>query len=157
MSRDKGAVVAALRAGLEAELDAATAVAQMASDEATHAESKAENKYDTRGTEASYLAAGQARRVAELRQLVAWFERLVARRMTVAGAGALVHVSDDGGDRWCLLAPGGGGASVDVGGEVQLISVTSPLGRALLGLEEGDDGEWDTPGGLRSVEVVEVL
>ena len=34
--------------------------------EATHEQSKAENKYDTRGLEASYLARRQAKQVAEV-------------------------------------------------------------------------------------------
>src|SRR5689334_24770651 len=34
--------------------------------EATHESSKAENKYDTRGLEAAYLAGGQARQAAEI-------------------------------------------------------------------------------------------
>ena len=40
--------------------------ARAAHDEATHESSKAENKYDTRGLEAAYLAGGQARQAREI-------------------------------------------------------------------------------------------
>jgi hypothetical protein len=42
--------------------------------EATQEESKAENKYDTRGLEASYLAGAQAKRVEELQAVLAVFK-----------------------------------------------------------------------------------
>jgi hypothetical protein len=51
---------------LTADLSLYFKAASAARDEATHEQSKAENKYDTRGLEASYLARGQARQVAEL-------------------------------------------------------------------------------------------
>lgn len=34
-----------------------------------------------------------------------------------------------------------------------LISTTSPIGRALMGKEEGDEVEVDTPGGLKTFEI----
>lgn len=37
-----------------------------------------------------------------------------------------------------------------------MISVSSPIARALIGKEEGDVAEVQTPGGLRSLEIVEV-
>src|SRR2546423_4762650 len=40
--------------------------ARAAHAEATHESSKAENKYDTRGLEAAYLAGGQARQAKEI-------------------------------------------------------------------------------------------
>src|SRR5262245_51167667 len=47
--------------------------------EATHEQSKAEDKYDTRGLEASYLARGQSRQAAELEQSIAQFRALPLR------------------------------------------------------------------------------
>jgi len=37
------------------------------------------------------------------------------------------------------------------------ISVTSPIGRALIGKEEGEEVEVHTPGGLRSYEILRIL
>jgi transcription elongation factor GreA len=36
------------------------------------------------------------------------------------------------------------------------ISLTSPLGQALLGREEGDEIKFHTPGGARNLEIVEI-
>ena len=53
---------------LEVDLDVLQRAAQTAYEAATHEENVAENKYDTLGLEASYLATGQARRVEQIRQ-----------------------------------------------------------------------------------------
>ncbi|MCB9683097.1 MAG: transcription elongation factor GreAB [Alphaproteobacteria bacterium] len=129
----KSAVVAAVRAALQAALDAALDGARTARDEATHGESKAENKYDTRGLEASYLAAGQGARVVELRGALAG---LVHPGSGVVGVGALVQLDDSA---WYYVATGGGGVRVHADGvDVCVLTPDAPLGRALLGLGEGD-------------------
>src|SRR6059058_1887743 len=53
--------------------------ARAAHAEATHESSKAENKYDTRGLEAAYLAGGQARQAKETLDSIALYEALVTR------------------------------------------------------------------------------
>ena len=153
-------MIEALRASLAVELLAVERVAAMARDEATGEETKSEGKYDTRATEASYLARGQAWRVAELRRLVAWFEVLDAEESSqTVRLGSLVQV---GGHRsgWLFLAPVGG-LAVDVEGEgttvrVRVISPDSPLGAALVDLEAGDGFEVESPQGPVEYEVIEV-
>src|SRR3989441_8418533 len=51
---------------LMASLDTLEKAARASHAEATHESSKAENKYDTRGLEAAYLASGQARQAREI-------------------------------------------------------------------------------------------
>jgi transcription elongation factor GreA len=41
--------------------------------------------------------------------------------------------------------------------EKGLLSVTSPIGRALVGKEEGDVVELKTPGGTKELEIIEIL
>ncbi len=140
---DHAHVVRALRESVHQTLQTGLAMASAAYDEATHAESKAENKYDTRGLEASYLAAGQAVRIAALRRVSAFFDQLgdgVATEGVAAGLGALVALEDaQGVVRWSFVAPDGGGITVVVDGvEVRVITRDSPLGEALLGAVEGD-------------------
>lgn len=130
---DKVAAVAAVLTALREELAALDQVTRMAVDEATSAESKAENKWDTRGLESSYLAAGQGERMVALRRLVGFFEAEPAVR--------LVGVENDAPETaWFLLAPEGGGRRVVVDG-VPLVVVTpgSPAGAALVGVSVGDD------------------
>ena len=125
----------------------------MARDEVGNNETKSEGKYDTRSTEASYLARGQAWRVVELRRLVAWVEGFAPRRCAECTIGALVHVEPGG---WIFLAPVGGHAVEVDGVRVRVISPASPLGEAMAELEEGDGFLVETPRGEVEHEVLAV-
>ena len=61
---NKRAIIKKIIAKLTGELEVYFRAAQYARDEATHEQNKAENKYDTRGLEASYLARGQSKQAA---------------------------------------------------------------------------------------------
>ena len=37
-----------------------------------------------------------------------------------------------------------------------MISISSPIARALIGKEEGDVAEVNTPGGIRALEIIEI-
>ena len=71
---------------------------------------------------------------------------------TTVRFGATVVVANEAGEErtWRIY----GVDEVDV--EQGVISWKSPLGRSLLGREEGDEATWEAPGGARSVEIVEV-
>lgn len=64
---------------LQDDLQIILRAAQTAYETATHEENIAENKYDTLGLEAAYLAAGQSRRVEEIRQALSLWQSLVLR------------------------------------------------------------------------------
>jgi len=154
----KDPTVDALCEAIAAELHSMESMAEMARDEATSAETKAEGKYDTRATEASYLARGQAWRIAELRKLRSWLMTDSARAPTVPPCvqiGALVRV-DGARSEWLYVAPVGGGKALVNGTTVRIVSLVSPLGAAMEGLEVGDGFEVDTPRGRREYEVVAV-
>ena len=61
---------------LATELEGYARSARAAHAEATDEQSKAENKYDTRGLEASYLAHGQSRQAAETAEALEQFAAL---------------------------------------------------------------------------------
>lgn len=125
-------VIEALRRTLQDELSSLERTMQMAVDEATSGESRAENKYDTRATEASYLAAGQGERVLALRRLVALFN---AEEVGVD----LYGLQGDDGPAWFLLAPDGGGRRAQIDGtEVVVVTRASPVGAALVAGRVGD-------------------
>lgn len=156
MKPDKPQIVATLRASLVEELAALERVGATAAEEAVTEEAKSENEYDTRATEASYLARGLASRIAELRQVVAWFSSFDANKPlpdTTVQVGALVEL--DGGE-WLFFAPAGGGTVQAGGKKIKLVSRSSPLGAALVGLEAGDAAEFDTPRGILEREIVGV-
>jgi transcription elongation GreA/GreB family factor len=148
---DKAALRTELVAALEEALAAARAAHATAIEGATHPESKAENDKDTRGLEQSYLARGVAQRVVDLEAAVADVTRLELR--TFAGGApiamsALVTVDEDGAEQRFFLAPAGGGTVLS--GNVQVVTTSSPLGRALLGKRVDDDVELKLPGKTRA-------
>ena len=129
---------------LQADLRIAKDALRASHEAATHAESKAENKYDTRGLEAAYLADGQRRRVAEIEAALASYRNLPVRDLTnePIRLGALVSLELGDSCRWVFLGPDAAGLSVTMGQtEVLVNSPHAPLGRALLGCREGDEGE----------------
>lgn len=157
MTPDKARVVDAFRARVAEDLAALRKMAEHARDEATGTESRAENQYDTRATEASYLAAGQGRRLLALRGLADWLAQLdPAPAIERVALGALVALRRASGTEWVLFAPEGGPTVTVDGVEVRLISVHSPTGAVLDGLGSGECDEIDTPRGPVEVEVTTV-
>jgi len=129
---------------LNADLAIAKAALAASHEAATHSESKAENKYDTRGLEAAYLADGQRRRVHEIETALASYRNLAVRSHAneAITLGALVLLESPGQGRCVFLGPDAAGLTVTVENqEVLVISPRSPLGRALLGSREGGDAE----------------
>lgn len=138
----KSALLAQISAHLEQELVVVTRAAEVASAAATHAEAKPENKYDTRGLEASYLAGAQRERAAELTAQIQRLKSLSPRTFTAEdpiAAGALVELDLDGTRSLCFLTLVGAGVPLRHEGRAVLaITTQSPLGRALLGKRAGD-------------------
>lgn len=134
--------------------------AKSARAEATDPQSRAENKYDTRGLEASYLAAGQVRQVMELESAIAAFEALAVRKFTAGegiGLGALVELRQNGAPMLYFIGPAAGGTEVQVGKlEVLVITPQSPLGGQLQGHRAGDQFELVIGGAKRRAEVLRV-
>ena len=118
--------------------------AREAHETATHEENIAENKYDTLGLEAAYLATGQARRAEAIRQAMARWRQFRPRPCDASKGiqlGALVCLVDsEDKELHLFLGPDGGSMKLVSGAQlVQVISSESPLGRAMLGKSEGDE------------------
>ncbi|NWB53623.1 GreA/GreB family elongation factor [Pseudomonas sp. F8002] len=146
---------------LAVDLDVAQRAAQTAYETATHEENIAENKYDTLGLEASYLAAGQARRVEEIKQALTLCQNMQLRAyddQRGIEVGALLGLVDENDrQQWLFLAPDGAGLKVDVVGQpVTVITPRSPLGKSLLGKFEGDEVEILVGGARQQFAVTEV-
>ena len=111
--------------------------------EATDEQSKAENKYDTRGLEASYLARGQSRQAAELAQAIEQFQKLPDRQCGPHGKidlGAVVALKGRRETATYLIGPRAGGTEVPFEGlEVLVITAESPLGAQLMGHKAGEE------------------
>jgi transcription elongation GreA/GreB family factor len=139
---NKRALIKKIIARLTDELEVYFRAAQASRAEATHEQSKAENKYDTRGLEASYLARGQSRQAAEIQGAIAAFEKLDARNFGAGepiDVGAFVELAFDGETTAYFIGPRAGGTEVlHDKREVLVITPQSPLGEQLLGRKQGD-------------------
>jgi transcription elongation GreA/GreB family factor len=146
---NKALLIEKLEAELRRELETLSAAARTAHEAATHAESRAEDRHDTRGLEASYLAGAQAARAAEIERQIQILQQL-PRGATPPGSkissGTLVELESGGIQSFCLLSPTGGGLSFTLEGvRVQVITPQSPLGEALLGSSPGETIELEAP------------
>ncbi|WP_410953657.1 transcription elongation factor GreAB [Pseudomonas sp. S1(2024)] len=141
---DKPSLLAQIVATLEHDQDVLTRAAQTAYEAATAEENIAENKYDTLGLEASYLATGQARRSAEIRKALLTYQQLLLRDYDPARGvqvSNLVTLEDeDGGQRRLFLGPEAAGLKIGEGdGLVTVITPRSPLGQQLVGKKVDDE------------------
>ncbi len=139
---NKSALIRRIVVQLSQELELLTKAARAAHAEATHDSSKAENKYDTRGLEASYLARGQSKQAAEVVQAINEFESLPARIFTAGegiNVGALVELKSKTETALYFVGPRAGGTEVRQGNqEVLVITPQSPLGSQLVGRKQGE-------------------
>lgn len=146
---------------LQCDLLIAQRAAQTAYEAATDKANIAENKYDTLGLEASYLATGQARRLTEVQQALAALQQLPTSDFDPQRGiqlGALVLLADAGQQRWLLLAPDAAGLKIHTGErEIILITPRSPIGQRLLGLAPGDVFSLQIGAQLQHLEVLQAL
>ena len=147
---------------LEQELSTITKAAFAARDAAISEEAKAENKYDTRGLEASYLAGAQAKRASELRETISKLKknkvRLYSEDEAIQGL-ALVRVEDEDGEaKQFFIVPAEGGAKIHVESQVYfLVTPESPIGQSLWNLKQGDEFEFTLKGEKQFFEIVSVV
>lgn len=157
---DKRTALTQLREALDAEVARGTRQARDAAEAATHEDNRPEGDKDMRSTEASYIARGQAARVAEVEEA-----RILLAAMPVKSfepgaaieASAIVNVEQGKRNVLYFIVAGAGGQRLEVAGKVLMtLTTVSPLGRALLGLSEGDEAEVSTPQGVRHYVVLGV-
>lgn len=135
--------------------------ARAAHETATHEENIAENKYDTLGLEAAYLATGQARRADAIREAMAQWRQFRPPAYDASKGiqlGALVCLVDaDDRQQQLFLGPPGGSMKLLCGDRiVQVISSEAPLARALLGKCEGDEVSLQIASARQTFEVLRV-
>jgi transcription elongation GreA/GreB family factor len=141
---NKAALLTRIVEALETDMEVLRRAAQTAYETATAEENIAENKYDTLGLEASYLATGQARRTVEIRQALLIYQQLVLRHYDpVRGIqiGSLVILEDEAGaQRQVFLGPEAAGLKIgEADALVTVITPRSPLGQQLVGKKVDDE------------------
>lgn len=159
---EKSKVLAQLHNMIKEEIEVTTRAAHSAHEAATHSELVAENKYDTKGLEASYLAGAQARRANELQKLLDELEIFQKRelpRTSTASIGSLVKLSnDDSIESWVFILPSQGGYKIEIDKtHIQTITPQSPIGKALLGKSIDDELEIAKKDAPSFYDVLEIL
>ena len=168
---NKAAVIQKILEVLRSELETYVRAAKFSHAEATAEENRAENKYDTRGLEASYLAAGQANKVAELESALETFEGLKEQPASDAvEIGSLIELQQDGFVEWYFVGPTAGGTEIEIddtevkrikapraGKSVLVITPESPLGSQIMGLEAGAKASLELGGQTQKAVVQAVL
>ena len=139
---NKRALIEKIIAQLADEVASYARSARASQAEATDEQSQPENKYDTRGLEAAYLAHGQSRQAAEMEEAVEQFHSMTVRDFGAEDAidlGALVEVDRQGKSARYFIGPRAGGTEISHAGKtVLVITPQSPLGRQLMGARAGD-------------------
>lgn len=157
---DKRAVLQALVERLASEVARAKAHALDAAEGATHEDNRAEGDKDMRSTEASYIARGHAQRTAQLEQALTRLSHLELVDFEPTDeikSTALIELEHNQRRSLYLLLPVAGGEQIVMGGAtIQSLTLSSPLGRALVGQNVGDEVEIESPQGARVYEVVSV-
>lgn len=156
MTPAKPSVIEAILEKLDSDLAVAISAAENARDTATSKENIAENKYDTLGLEAAYLAHGQsnrAQRLAEERSALAALSRESDSETVVLGSLVSV-IREDDSTKWVFVGPGAAGLTLTVESqEIVVVTRESPLGSNLWGLSVYDVARVN---GVE-LEVVEIL
>ncbi|MEO5668841.1 MAG: GreA/GreB family elongation factor [Bdellovibrionota bacterium] len=149
-----------LSKSFEDDLQTLVSSAESAHEAATHAESRADNKYDTRGLEASYLAGAQAARAQEIRKLLGICQTFKAKAFSSSdeiAIGAIVEIENETAKQLLFLVPFAGGRSVTVEGKkINIVSSASPLGDELIGRKQGDAFEVEMRGRQVDYEILSV-
>ena len=161
---DKKTVHQAITDALLQRFETAKWAAKQAYDAATNEESVAENKYDTFGLEASYLAHGQSKRVLECEKDWLLFNKKPHD----------IFNDNDAIELWCLVAleviapvnevekyffisPCAGGLTVKINDKsIYLVTISSPVGKALLGKMVGEEVELMQNGKQTAYEITSI-
>ena len=141
------------------EIDKAKEIFENTKEFASEDDMQAESKWDTRSTEAKFLASGQQQRLEELKQELKLLEDIEIPETTdTVSIGSLVKIGFNGTIRNYFMSPTAGGTQIKSGDEaVLVISVFSPLGAEAIGLEAGEEFEVETPKENRIYKVEEII
>ncbi len=159
---NKKSILDAISNALLQRFETAKWAANQAHEAATSKESIAENKYDTFGLEASYLAHGQSQRVLECEEdWLSFTKANFSEGVLAISLGAfirLVGVDSTQSTVCFFISPCAGGLTVEIENEsVFLVTPSSPVGKALMGKSVDDEVDLLRNGLKTSFEVAEIL
>lgn len=157
----KQEIIQKIIAQLENDLQVLSAAATQAYKTATDEENVPENKYDTLGLEAGYLAQGQAKRVQEILSSIGHYKTLSLKtfdQYSPIQLTALVSLVDNKDQtKNIFLGPSAGGLKIDhKNRQITISTLKTPMGEALLGKKCGDDFEINLNGQIMEYTITDV-
>lgn len=154
---DKSLILKELIEIFSKDLEKARKIAADAKELINQPDMKPEGKYDTRRTEAQYLAGAQAVRVKELEGDIERLEllNLPGTNKTIS-IGSLVKCEVDNKEAVIFISPSSGMNLKLKEKLIQVTCYTSPLGDSLMGMEEGDFFEVESPKGEIEYEILKI-
>lgn len=161
---DKNILIEQLIVIFNKKLETLINAANIAKEAATNEESKAENKYDTRGLEASYLAGAQAKMALDLKEQLAKLKKVKIRTLDSIEISSIFSIidlnetisspsSDLGLKNFILLPVGGGEQLTYKNSFIRVISLDAPLANLLYKKKLGDIVEFKSGNKFREYEV----
>jgi transcription elongation GreA/GreB family factor len=121
---------------------------------------KSESKWDTRATEAGYLASAQKQRVEDLKlelKLIEEIDITALKDSDEISLGALVELEHNNLKRFYFLSSTAGGTPLLIQNRpILVISVFSPLGKELLGLNVGEEVELEIGEEIKEYKVCSI-
>lgn len=140
---EKALILRRIIESLSEDLAVLLKAAKTAHEASVHEENIPDNKYDTLGLEASYIAQGQANRAQEIKAAVEAYRNLslqsFAANSSIRLTALVTLEAEDGTTRAVFIGPEAGGLKIkEDGREVTVITPHSPLGRELIGKVVGD-------------------
>ena len=124
----------------------------------TKGDIKSDGKYDTRATEAGYLAGAQKRRVEELKNDLNRLRGLPIKAFSSdqgVAVGALMELECEKRVSHYFISPSSGGETLKIEEtSIQIISHNSPISIAAFGFNQEDSFELETPRGLKVYYIV---
>ncbi|TMP27882.1 transcription elongation factor GreAB [Pseudoalteromonas rubra] len=154
---NKSHVIEHLKFALECKLQEAQQAADSARADAIHEQSAAETQYDSLSIESGYLAEGQSERVDQAHQAIhAFAGTYTVSCPSAIQVGTLVELADEQSEHhWFYIGPCEGGLKLTVGiTPVRVITLASPIGRALQGRGAGEEIEFHFNGTTQWLEVI---
>jgi len=142
MTFDKKDILEKVKSELALKIKGLTEEALSLKDAATNEESKAENKYDTRGLEASYIAQAHAKRIEKMKESLYFINKTQTKpykdKIKVGDLIVLLDTSNEVESFFFLLSEGG--IKIEYKSKsITSLSITSPLGSKLLGSSLDDE------------------
>lgn len=148
---------------IEKELESMLRAAEHARQSAISDEVKTQDKYDTQGLEASYLAGAQAKRAEDLRVaynlLKRLFENLKENSAIVIEGSILTLLNEENeSERTYIILPKEGGLKKEMNGiTIYSLSSSSPLGSELIGRKSGENFEIEINNKIYNYSILELL